>query len=89
MYNKYIYDFEKPLDEIQFIINELKTTSIKTGADITLKLNGELISIRDLDKNDDQCVEEGFVSITPLRFDLTDQKTYLYLKEIENEFNHH
>ena len=39
MYNKYIYDFEKPLDEIQFIINELKTTSIKTGVDITLKLN--------------------------------------------------
>ena len=29
MYNKYIYDFEKPLDEIQIKINELKTTSIK------------------------------------------------------------
>lgn len=39
MYNKYIYDFEKPLDEIQIKINELKTTSIKTGVDMTLKLN--------------------------------------------------
>tara|TARA_Y100000588_G_C14135558_1_gene873622 strand:+ start:142 stop:1107 length:966 start_codon:yes stop_codon:yes gene_type:complete len=39
MYNKYIYDFEKPLDDIQAKINELKTTSIKTGVDITLKLN--------------------------------------------------
>ena len=39
MYNKYIYDFEKPLSEIQEKINNLKTTSIKTGVDITLKLN--------------------------------------------------
>ena len=39
MYNKYIYDFEKPLSEIQERINNLKTTSIKTGVDITLKLN--------------------------------------------------
>ena len=39
MQNKYIYDFEKPLDDIQVKINELKTTSIKTGVDITLKLN--------------------------------------------------
>ena len=35
----YIYDFEKPLEEIQVKINELKTTSIQTGVDITLKLN--------------------------------------------------
>ena len=39
MYNKYIYDFEKPLSEIQEKINNLKTTSIATGVDITLKLN--------------------------------------------------
>ena len=52
MYNKYIYDFEKPLSEIQEKINNLKTTSIKTGVDITLKLddlekelNGESIKI--------------------------------------------
>ena len=39
MHSKYIYDFEKPLEEIQIKINELKTTSIQTGVDITLKLN--------------------------------------------------
>ena len=39
MQNKYIYDFEKPLEEIQVKINELKTTSIQIGVDITLKLN--------------------------------------------------
>ena len=39
MPNKYIYDFEKPLSDIQNKINELRTTSIKTGVDITLKIN--------------------------------------------------
>tara|TARA_Y100001970_G_scaffold290206_1_gene423035 strand:+ start:1090 stop:2055 length:966 start_codon:yes stop_codon:yes gene_type:complete len=39
MYNKYIYDFEKPLNDIQNKINDLKTTSLKTGVDITLKIN--------------------------------------------------
>tara|TARA_Y100000994_G_scaffold99597_1_gene82213 strand:+ start:2232 stop:3197 length:966 start_codon:yes stop_codon:yes gene_type:complete len=39
MSNKYIYDFEKPLNDIQNKIDELRTTSIKTGVDITLKIN--------------------------------------------------
>ena len=39
MANKYIYDFEKPLSDIQNKINELRTTSINTGVDITLKIN--------------------------------------------------
>lgn len=39
MHSKYIYDFEKPLEEIQIKIDELKTTSIQTGVDVTLKLN--------------------------------------------------
>ena len=36
---KYIYDFEKPLEEIQIKMNNLKEASIKTGVDISLKLN--------------------------------------------------
>ena len=36
---KYIYDFEKPLIEIQTQIDELESTSIKTGADVSLKIN--------------------------------------------------
>ena len=39
MPNKYIYDFEKPLSDIQNKINELRTASINTGVDITLKIN--------------------------------------------------
>ena len=39
MSNKYIYDFEKTLNDIQNKIDELRTTSIKTGVDITLKIN--------------------------------------------------
>ena len=39
MDNKYIYDFEKPLSDIQNKINELRTASINTGVDITLKIN--------------------------------------------------
>ncbi len=37
--NKYIFDFEEPLKEIQFKIESLKGASLKTGVDITLKLN--------------------------------------------------
>ena len=39
MKTKYIYDFEKPLDEIQIKIDELEATSHKTGVDVALKLN--------------------------------------------------
>ena len=50
-----------------------------------LKLDGELISIRDSDKNDDQCVEDCWVSLTPLQFNLTDEKLYVDLKNRESE----
>ena len=36
---KYIYDFEEPLVEIQSQIDDLESTSIKTGLDVSLKLN--------------------------------------------------
>ena len=36
---KYIYDFEKPLKDIEVKINELKSASQNTGVDITLKLS--------------------------------------------------
>jgi len=39
MKSKYIYDFEKPLNEIQMKIDELEVASHKTGVDVTLKLN--------------------------------------------------
>jgi len=39
MSDKYIYDFEKPLSDLQRKINDLRTTSIKTGVDITLKIS--------------------------------------------------
>ena len=51
------------------------------------QLNGELKIVRDNDKNDDHCVQDGFVSITPLQFDLTDYKFFNFLKDIENQFN--
>ena len=51
------------------------------------RLDGSLETVRDADGCDDQCVEDGWVSITPLQFNLTHQKDYLHLKEIENEFN--
>ena len=49
-------------------------------------LNGELKIVRDDDKNDDHCVEDGYVSVTPLQFKLTDFKEYEKLKKIENKF---
>ena len=36
---KYIYDFEEPLVEIQSQIDDLESTSINTGLDVSLKLN--------------------------------------------------
>ena len=36
---KYIYDFEKPLIDIQAQIDELESTSINTGVDVSLKIN--------------------------------------------------
>ena len=36
---KYIYDFEKPLIDIQSQIDELESTSINTGVDVSLKIN--------------------------------------------------
>jgi len=36
---KYIYDFEKPLIDIQSEIDELESTSINTGVDVSLKIN--------------------------------------------------
>ena len=36
---KYIYDFEKPLSEIQMQIEALESTSHKTGVDVSLKIN--------------------------------------------------
>ena len=39
MSDKYIYDFEQSLLELQNRIDELQYTSVKTGVDVTLKLN--------------------------------------------------
>ena len=39
MSDKYIYDFEESLSDLQKRIDELKFTSMKTGVDVTLKLN--------------------------------------------------
>tara|TARA_B100001029_G_C15045383_1_gene446723 strand:- start:1170 stop:1934 length:765 start_codon:yes stop_codon:yes gene_type:complete len=50
-------------------------------------LDGELKIIRDNDGNDDHCVEDGFVSITPLQFNLTNENDYTYFKKIEFSFN--
>ena len=36
---KYIYDFEQPLVDIQTQIDELESASIKTGVDVSLKVN--------------------------------------------------
>ena len=36
---KYIYDFEKPLIDIQTQIDELESTSMNTGVDVSLKIN--------------------------------------------------
>ena len=36
---KYIYDFEKPLVDIQTQIDELESTSMNTGVDVSLKIN--------------------------------------------------
>ena len=36
---KYIYDFEKPLIDIQAQIDELESTSMNTGVDVSLKIN--------------------------------------------------
>ncbi len=36
---KYIYDFEKPLIDIQSEIDQLESTSINTGVDVSLKIN--------------------------------------------------
>ena len=36
---KYIYDFEKPLQDIQLQIDQLKSTSTNTGLDVTLRIN--------------------------------------------------
>ena len=50
-------------------------------------LDGELKIIRDKDKNDDHCVEDGYVSLTPLQFKLTDEEEFNRLKNIESSFN--
>ena len=39
MKTKYIYDFEKPLNEIQLKIDELEVASHKTGVDVALKID--------------------------------------------------
>ena len=39
MSTKYIFDFEKPLIKIQSQIDDLESTSIKTGLDVSLKIN--------------------------------------------------
>ena len=39
MNTKYIYDFEKPLIDIQTQIDELESTSMNTGVDVSLKIN--------------------------------------------------
>ena len=49
------------------------------------RLDGSLETVRDADGCDDQCVEDGWVSITPLQFNLTDEKLYVDLKNRESE----
>lgn len=49
------------------------------------KLDGSLEIIRDDDENDDNCVEDGWVSMTPLQFNLTDFNLYNVLKIRESE----
>lgn len=44
-------------------------------------LSGELIEIKNKDTSDIVAIEEGFISITPLHFDLT---AYNYLDELKN-----
>lgn len=50
-------------------------------------LDGDLKVVRDEDYNDDNCVEDGYVSVTPLKFELTNFEYYNNLKNIEDQFN--
>ncbi|MBC8198194.1 MAG: 5'/3'-nucleotidase SurE [Candidatus Marinimicrobia bacterium] len=53
----------------------------------SFRLDGELKVIRDEDYNDDHCVDDGWVSLTPLQFKLTHNENYIFLKNIESSFN--
>ncbi len=44
-------------------------------------LSGSLIEINNTDTSDVECVKNGYISVTPLHFDLTD---YKYMKKIKN-----
>ena len=44
-------------------------------------LSGSLIEINNTEASDVECIKNGYISVTPLHFDLTD---YKYLKEIKN-----
>ncbi|MTI48155.1 5'/3'-nucleotidase SurE [Sporosalibacterium faouarense] len=44
-------------------------------------LSGSLIELKNNENSDVECVKNGYISVTPLHFDLTD---YNYLKEMKN-----
>ena len=48
---------------------------------------GDLLLSRDLDGNDDHCVIDQYISLTPLKFELTDEVEYQRFKFNENKFN--
>ena len=59
----------------------------KNKSDNSFRLEGKLKVIRDEDNNDDHCVDDGWVSLTPLQYNLTHLGNYSFLKNIESSFN--
>lgn len=59
----------------------------KNKSNNSFQLDGELKVIRDDDDNDDHCVDDGWVSLTPLQFNLTHNENFTFLKNIESSFN--
>tara|TARA_B100000941_G_scaffold290765_1_gene274556 strand:- start:494 stop:1249 length:756 start_codon:yes stop_codon:yes gene_type:complete len=51
------------------------------------RLKGDLALTRDLDGNDDHCVVDQYISLTPLKFELTDEVEYQRFKFNENKFS--
>ena len=51
------------------------------------RLKGDLALTRDLDGNDDHCVVDQYISLTPLKFELTDEVEYQRFKSNENKFS--
>jgi 5'-nucleotidase len=54
----------------------------KKGAKTQYMLKGEMVLIESTGSSDEEALKENYISITPLKLDLTDQASFLKMKDL-------